>query len=302
MKTCVRTGIFLLLGLALIPLQANAQTTVRVSRDQTTIWRAGFSIVASVVQAGTILEVVGRRDNWYEVIVPGGPGAPPGTGFIAANRVEMVSGAGREPRAPGQSGARVGARRAPPRPTLARRGVRGFADLGYGRFAAHKSFDAVLARSGGPWYGGGAEFRSGPWAFEGSVERFEQTGERAFVLDERVFRLGIPDTITIVPIAGTIGYRRPFTPAWSVLAGVGAGRYLYREASTVAAVTETFSRPSTSYHLRANVEWHRRGLVATAAEIQYTFVPRALSGGVAASFDEHDLGGVQVRLKVLVGR
>jgi hypothetical protein len=40
-----------------------------------------------------------------------------------------------------------------------------------------------------------------------------------------------------------------------------------------------------------------------ALEIQFTTVPRALgTTGASAAFNEHNLGGVHGRLKILVGR
>jgi hypothetical protein len=39
----------------------------------------------------------------------------------------------------------------------------------------------------------------------------------------------------------------------------------------------------------------------TGVEVQYSRIDRGLEGGLADAFDEHDLGGVRVRLKVLFG-
>ena len=71
----------------------------------------------------------------------------------------------------------------------------------------------------------------------------------------------------------------------------------------MAGSSETTSNlQATSYHVQAAAEWHKRGLLATAVELQYTWVPNALTGGVAGSVGERDLGGVQVRVKILLGR
>src|SRR5262245_51664643 len=47
-----------------------AQSTVRVTHDDATIWNPGFQTAAVVVPAGTVLAVVARRGDWYEVSLP----------------------------------------------------------------------------------------------------------------------------------------------------------------------------------------------------------------------------------------
>jgi len=50
------------------------------------------------------------------------------------------------------------------------------------------------------------------------------------------------------------------------------------------------------------VEWPYNRLLAFAVETEYTHVPDALDGGVAPLFNESNLGGFQLRLRVVVGR
>jgi hypothetical protein len=180
--------------------------------------------------------------------------------------------------------------------------VRGFGNIGYGWFDAHKSFDAVLGQPGGFFFGAGGEFRFRNRLFvQGSLERFKRTGERAFVLDEEVFKLGIPDAVTVTPLAFTGGYRFP-RRSMTPFVGGGFGRYFFTEKASFADPSENVDEQFTSYHVLGGVEWRGGGLLATAFEVQYTHVPDALDGGVAAAFNEHNLGGVEVRLKILVGR
>ena len=49
-------------------------------------------------------------------------------------------------------------------------------------------------------------------------------------------------------------------------------------------------------------EFRGRGWIAAAVEFQYTFVPDSLTGGLADIYDEHDLGGFDVRFKIVIGR
>jgi opacity protein-like surface antigen len=294
-----RAAILVLLALTAVASDAAAQTHARVTEDATTVWRANFLTVETVVSAGTVLEVLSRRGDFYEVVVPPGNGKPRLVGFIAVTRLQYLDGPPL-PAAPPPT-----ARGAQPRPAsrgaASKIGLRGFGQLGYGQFAAKQSFDAVLGQHGGAWFGGGAEFRLGPLFVDGRAERFRRTGERVFVDGGQVFGLGIPDTITVVPITLTGGYRM-LRNRLSPYVGAGIGQYRYKEESSLALPSENFSQRSTSYHVLGGLEWRDASLFAAAVEFQYTAVPDALSAGVSTIFDEHDLGGFQVRVKILVGR
>jgi hypothetical protein len=168
--------------------------------------------------------------------------------------------------------------------------------------AAHKAFKAVLSQPGGVLFGAGGQFR---WknriVIEGSVERFHHTGERVFVTDTGdVFKLGIPDTITMIPLTFTVAYRLSHHASAPYVGG-GVGRYFFKEQSAFADASENIDQQFTSYHVRGGYEW-QNGIVSTAFELQYTHVPNALESGAAAAFNEHNLGGVQVLVKVLVGK
>jgi hypothetical protein len=255
--------------------QTGTQTGIRVTQDRSTIWQSDFQTPAAVVDAGTILTVVRRRGEWYEVLVPGGQR----TGFIFKKNVDESWSV-------------------PPRTV----GVLGFAQFGYMQFAARNSFDAVLGQPGGGFFGGGAEVRVGNGFFlNGSVERFTKTGQGVFVVNGEVFKLGTPDTITMIPIALTAGWRfahEHVTP----YAGAGAGRVFYKEALAFGDADEDVDTRSNSYHLLGGVEI-RNGWVATAFEFQYSRVPNALgTAGASAAFGESNLGGLGGRIRVLVGR
>ena len=78
----------------------------------------------------------------------------------------------------------------PPPPTIA---LRGFAEGGLDRFAASRSFNAILGKDSGPVYGGGGEVVvKGRWFARVGFWRFEDQGERAVRLENQTFRLGIP--------------------------------------------------------------------------------------------------------------
>lgn len=299
-----------LLGLCLLLVakDAAAQRTVRVKQDHTTIWRPGFRQVADVVKAGTVLDVRRRDGRWFEVTLPT-PDRFGSTGMVPVTQVEAV-----DPSEPPAPTAPVRPTGPPPGSNAARAlaagtpfgasglAFRAFGQVGYGRFAASQSFDAVIGSPGGIWFGGGLQMVAGPGFFlDGSVEYFRKTGERVFVSNGEVFKLGVDNEITITPLVVTAGYRYPGR-RWAPYAGAGAGRYIYKEDSPVADAGERIKVRPTSYHFIGGVEWRGQRSLGTAVEVAYTRVPDALDGGVAALYNEKDLGNVQVRLRLLFGR
>jgi opacity protein-like surface antigen len=297
------------LMLALNSSAAFAQSQVRVLRDQTTIWRREARIPAMTVKRGTVLDVAGREGEWYVVVIPAATSGPRELGLIAASQVEIVGGVAppqaerpaqprvNQPPAPAQT-------RRPSRPSPAPRRVElfGFGDIGYGWWLAHHTFNAVLDSSRAPMFGGGVQVRFGVLFIEGSVERFEKTGARVFVSGGDVFSLGIADTVRIIPITATAGYRRAGRQVTPYVGG-GLGTYLYKETSDFAEPSENVSEHFTSYHLLGGVEFASRTWVRAALEMEYTTVPSALgTSGASAAFNEQNLGGVHGRLKVMFGR
>ncbi|PYQ87147.1 MAG: hypothetical protein DMG02_21885 [Acidobacteria bacterium] len=266
---------------------ARAETQVRVTVDRSTIWTADFQTPAAVVDSGTMLTVVAERKDWYEVLVPEttDPARAAQHGFIFKSFVTKSTVAA--PRAETDS---------------SRFGVAGFAQFGYSRFAAQNSFQAILGHPDGGIYGGGGEMRLGRGLFiSASVDRFEQTGQRAIVADGQVFNVAVSDTIALTALAGTAGWRfanEHVTPYF----GGGLGQLHYRETSGFADPGEDVDSRFRSYHVLGGVEV-RNGWVATAFEAEYSRVPDAIGfGGASAAFHESDLGGVVGRVKVLVGR
>ena len=192
---------------------------------------------------------------------------------------------------------------APPPPAFA---VRVFADGGVDKFAASRSFNAILGKDSGPVYGGGGEVvLHGRWFARVSLWRFEAEGERAVRLENQTFRLGIPLTVTILPIEVTGGYRIPLGRRRSFVPyiGGGIGSHSYKETSSFATGDENVSERFTGYQILGGVEFRIHRLAGVAGEVEYVTVPDAIgAGGLSAEFDEQDLGGVIVRVRVLFGR
>jgi hypothetical protein len=301
-----------LVALALLAISSDvlAQTRVRVIRDQTGIWSTTLLTIATVVAAGTELEVVSQRGLWYEVLLPSPGITERRTGFIAVSQVEAVDPGEPAPPTYAVPSQRPSSGQASRPPTAPRRdlsgspvagGFRAFGQAAYGQFLAKETFAAVLGQAEGLWWGGGAAyiFPNGTY-IEGSLERFRAIGERVFVFEDHVFPLGLSDTVTVMPLTVTLGYRRG-QGALTPYIGVGIGRYFFKEESELAEPSENVSESFTGYHGLVGLEW-RSGLFGTAVEAQYAHVPDALDGGLATAFDEHNLGGMNVRVKVFVGR
>lgn len=184
--------------------------------------------------------------------------------------------------------------------------VRGFGDVGWKTFSAGNSFTAVLDSSTGRVFGGGVEALLPRHIFVNlRASRFREVGQRVFLFNGAQFDLGIPTTITVTPVEVTGGYRFDF--GWPLVpyGGAGLGRHRYEETSRFAEANENVSERFTGYHALGGVEFRLARWIAAAAEAQWATVPDALGdnpNSVSHEFDESDLGGVTLRLKVVVGR
>src|SRR5262245_63370202 len=117
---------------------------------------------------------------------------------------------------------------------------RGFADAGLTVFTATQSFKAILGTPAGAVFGGGIDVGLTRNVFLSlAASRFSRTGERVFVFQDQVFKLNVPDTITVTPLQLSAGYRFRGRPATGVTglarftpyAGGGIGWYRLSETS-----------------------------------------------------------------------
>ena len=183
--------------------------------------------------------------------------------------------------------------------------VRLFGDAGVDNLSASRTFNAIFGRYSAPLFGGGGEvvLRQG-WFFRVGVWRIKEVGERAVRLENQTFRLGIPLTVTIVPVEVSGGYRFRVGRSRIVpYVGGGLSSHSYEETSSFSTGEENVSERFTGYQVLGGAEFRLHRLFAVAGEVQYTTVPDALGlGGLSEEFDESDLGGVIVRARVLFGR
>jgi hypothetical protein len=212
-----------------------------------------------------------------------------------------------------------------PRPAAASSGegvrVRAFGEAGVRRFASAQTFEAVLGSSIGPLFGGGVEVLWGRHlSVEASLSRYHATGERVFVSGGEVFQLGIPTSVTLMPIAATVSYRFAqggglaprgsrvaVRPQSNVIPFVGGGInfHRYTETSDFADVGEDVSSTFTGVHLQGGAEWRLSPLVGIAGVGRWSTVRDAIGTeptSAATAFDEHDLGGFDATVRIIIGR
>jgi hypothetical protein len=169
------------------------------------------------------------------------------------------------------------------------------------RFAATETFETVFGGAVQPFWGGGVEIAAANgFFFDFTISRFRNTGDRAFFFEGEGFSLGLPMTVTVIPIEFTAGAR--FSPESRVTpyAGGGIGTYAYEEVSEFA---EPFEERHIGYIGVGGVEFRLTRWLAIGADAQYTYVPDIIgSGGVSQDAGEDNLGGIAARFRFLVGR
>lgn len=185
-------------------------------------------------------------------------------------------------------------------------GIRGFALVGLNAFTAEQSFDAVLGSGSGGIFGGGVQvvLPVGLYAELGAW-RFSADGERVFVGPrDEVFPLGIPTTIRVTPLELTAGWRFPRLARRLVpYAGGGVSWYRYKETASFAESGDDVDERFTGYQLLGGVDVQLHRWVHASGELAWSSVPDALGkSGASAAFNEDNLGGTSIRLKILVGR
>jgi hypothetical protein len=195
--------------------------------------------------------------------------------------------------------------------------IAGFAEFGTTAFTASKSFDAILDKSSLTLVGGGGQFalRNGIFV-QVDITHQSADGERAFVNNGQVFKLGIPATIELTPIDISAGYRFRFgkrrnprlaqrpaaTDRFVPYVGGGVGTVRYKETSKFAQSGDDVDESFTSYNFLAGLEVGIWRFIGAGVEFQQRWVPDGLgSGGVSKAFNETDLGGSSFRVKVIVG-
>ena len=194
---------------------------------------------------------------------------------------------------------------APPRPGGVQ--ISGYAMFGRNNFTASESFEAVVGEPSGSIFGGGARIGVplGGLFIDVGAWRYRGEGERVFVADDEVFKLGIPVEIAVTPLELSAGWRFRIrrAPKFSPYAGGGFTILKYQETSDFATGAENTEDTFSGYHLLGGAEYRIMRWLGVAGEASWSTVPDAIGeAGVSAAFDETDLGGTTFRVKVTIGR
>lgn len=286
--------------------QVAGTTVVRTTRDRVLVWSRNPSRVIATLPEGVELDALSRDAQWVEVRLPekfGGPGDR--RGFVFGGHVALASGPPlatlpARSAAPAPEAGRAAPRRRQPAPRF---GLRGYGEGAYQWFTAADSFKAILDTSGGLFYGGGAQVYFGPVYVDVGLSRFEKTGERAFVFEGDVFRLGIPDRITMTPVVVTAGYRFAIRERIVPYLGGGVGSLRFEETSDFADPGENVNDRFGGFHLQGGVEFLVLRWLAVGGEATWSSIANAIgNGGVSEHYNEDNLGGTSLRLKITVGR
>jgi len=137
-----------------------------------------------------------------------------------------------------------------------------------------------------------------------SISRLSKSGQRAFVNNGDVFRLGIPLRVTSIPIEASAGYRfRPIHTRLVPYAGAGVGSYSYTETSDFSTTGEDVNVRHAGVFVVGGAEFRVSRWMGIAGDAHYSRVPGILGqAGISRDVNESDFGGIAGRVRLIVGR
>lgn len=170
---------------------------------------------------------------------------------------------------------------------------------------AKDTFDAIAGESTMFGVGGGLEVHR-LWRqvfLRASVSRLQVEGERVFVFDGAVFRLGIPLDVQLTPIELTAGWRFD-RDGRRVVPYLGGGTVLmnFREESPGDTASERVRKQYTGSVAFVGVDVSAWRFMSVGAELGFRTVKVTKPGGTLGALREDNLGGVSMRVMVSVGR
>jgi opacity protein-like surface antigen len=191
-------------------------------------------------------------------------------------------------------------------PALAQRiALRGTLTYGSINFSADDTFESALGSASAPIYtaGGQVLFPNGVYV-EATAGKMEEDGQRVIVdgSGQLVFT-GQPLVVTLRPIEVTAGWR--YSGWWYVApyAGAGYSAYRFQELTASAGPGENIDERFNGFHVLGGVEFLARRWLAIGGELAWSSVPDAIGDrGRSAFFDESNLGGTTLRIKLTIGQ
>jgi opacity protein-like surface antigen len=191
-------------------------------------------------------------------------------------------------------------------PALAQRiALRGTLTYGSLTFTADDTFESALGDASAPIFtaGGQVLFPNGVFV-EVTTGKLEEDGERVIVNSGgQLVNTGQPLIVKLRPIEVTGGWR--YSGWWYVAPYVGAGytAYRFQELSEFAGPGENIDERFNGFHIMGGVEFMARRWLAIGGEVAWTSVPDAIGErGRSAFFNESNLGGTTLRVKLTLGQ
>lgn len=194
-------------------------------------------------------------------------------------------------------------RRPPPAPV--RFGIRGYLVFGASTLEAQETFEAVAGTHTRSIVGGGAQVtRIWKDVFaDVAGSQLSLDGERVFVDNRRVFKLGIPLEVTMRPVDLAAGWRfRIMRGRVLPYGGAGMSYVQYKETSDFADGSENVSESSVGPLVLGGVEVRVWRWIAAGGEFRWRRL-RGILGerGASAEFGEDDVGGVNAGVRISIG-
>jgi outer membrane protein W len=183
--------------------------------------------------------------------------------------------------------------------------VRPFALATEQRFDASTTFNAVFASPAESFWGGGVDVVVHKAYFvDLAISHMSKTGQRAFINNGQVFRLGIPLQVTMTPVELTGGFRFRFRRSRIIpYVGAGIGSYSYGETAGFSQPGDDVDARHSGFVMMGGLEFRVSRWVAITGDGQYTTVPGIFGrNGLSKDVGEDNLGGIAARLRVILGK
>jgi hypothetical protein len=193
-----------------------------------------------------------------------------------------------------------------PAPAQPRFGVRGYLLFGSVTLAAKDTLEAVANTHRRTILGGGGQVTNiwkGVFA-DVAGSQLSVDGERVFIDNRRVFKLGVPLEITMLPVDVAGGWRFSF---WRgrlfPYAAAGVSYLRYEETSEFAQSGEDVRESKAGPLVLAGADVRVWRWISAGGEVRWRRV-RGILGeqGASAEFSEDDAGGVHAALRISIGR
>ena len=181
---------------------------------------------------------------------------------------------------------------------------RGFVLFSRQQFQAEQTFEAIFDDASGSFRGVGADLVLARNVFvEIGWSRFEKTGERVFLFNNTVYKLGIPLTITLRPFELSGGYRLTVWPRVIPYGGIGVASVRYEETSDFAATGDDVSVSGSGVVFLGGAEVRVTRFIGVSADIHYSSLADIIgTAGISKEYGEDNLGGTAVRFRIIIGR